>query len=511
MPPRTFRKRALPLLALTLCAYGAVAPSAQAAPETTPETAPATVADPEVAVTAAETITTTVNNNGTVLALTLTKVALRGPGFEVLLQDDAGALAAQQVTGERSYFGTVEGHPDALVSAIIAADGTLRGQISFDRGEYVTFADGEVTATVAAPEPDLRWGSPVDPSGIGTTIKSFDLGIDVTPAYYTQWAQADPATALDLVEESVTRAAALSIRDLGMRPTLSRVVLRGSTEASPYAVPCPTAPAVRGEWNTNHADAAVDLASALCADRTVDGSFEVGFPQQTGITFDISDDSGPAAGPAPARFDEDEVARSINSQKRLRNTLDDEGTFTEVPMPPYAADDSKRAFIPGPAVTIDAAANDHDSNGEDIAITAVAPTSALGGTAVLADGKIVYTPPAVLGTDRLSYTLTDSSGATATGWVTVEIKSNTVTYQSPGSQSSVFGDYAEVMVEAADSADNQMTYSVKGMPPGLLMDPFTGLIFGVPLKTGVFEVTARATAFTGAAQETTFTWVVARP
>ena len=70
------------------------------------------------------------------------------------------------------------------------------------------------------------------------------------------------------------------------------------------------------------------------------------------------------------------------------------------------------------------AAADFDSDGDALTVTAVAATSTNSGTVSRANSSISYTPPLnYLGADRLSYTLTDLRGATATGYVFLNVVS----------------------------------------------------------------------------------------
>ncbi len=61
-----------------------------------------------------------------------------------------------------------------------------------------------------------------------------------------------------------------------------------------------------------------------------------------------------------------------------------------------------------------------DEDGDTLAITAASAASTRGGTVALAGGVIRYTAPAGFsGLDSFAYTVTDSGGDAATGWVTI--------------------------------------------------------------------------------------------
>ena len=66
-----------------------------------------------------------------------------------------------------------------------------------------------------------------------------------------------------------------------------------------------------------------------------------------------------------------------------------------------------------------------DADGDALSVTAAGPASALGGTAVLQSGSILYTPPPTFsGTDTFSVTISDIHGATVNGTVTVTVGAN---------------------------------------------------------------------------------------
>ncbi|MFM1767505.1 MAG: hypothetical protein RJA22_34 [Verrucomicrobiota bacterium] len=73
----------------------------------------------------------------------------------------------------------------------------------------------------------------------------------------------------------------------------------------------------------------------------------------------------------------------------------------------------------------DLLANDRDPDGDVLAVTAVTPVTAQGGTATLVGGSVVYVPaPGVTQPDTFSYTVADGRGASAPGGVTVILSTN---------------------------------------------------------------------------------------
>ncbi|MEV6926473.1 discoidin domain-containing protein [Dactylosporangium sp. NPDC051485] len=86
---------------------------------------------------------------------------------------------------------------------------------------------------------------------------------------------------------------------------------------------------------------------------------------------------------------------------------------------------------------------------------------------------------------------------------------NTVTVTNPGNQTHAVGNAVRLPITATDSASGQtLTYAATGLPPGLRIDPATGIISGGPSAAGTYPVTVTATDTTGAAGSTTFTWTV---
>jgi putative Ig domain-containing protein/carbohydrate binding protein with CBM6 domain/glycosyl hydrolase family 95 len=97
-------------------------------------------------------------------------------------------------------------------------------------------------------------------------------------------------------------------------------------------------------------------------------------------------------------------------------------------------------------------------------------------------------------------TMTFASSATSPG--------NTVTVNSPGSQTGTVGTAASLQISATDSASGQtLTYSATGLPAGLSISS-AGLISGTPTTAATSNVTVTATDTTGASGSASFTWTI---
>ncbi|ALM83284.1 retention module-containing protein [Bordetella sp. N] len=187
--------------------------------------------------------------------------------------------------------------------------------------------------------------------------------------------------------------------------------------------------------------------------------------------------------------------------------------------------------------------NDTDPNGDALAIVSVGTAAMVtggvtvagsnGGTfTVFADGSYVFNPGDAFhqlangqsATSSVSYTVTDPFGATSTATLTVTVNglndaptSTAVqTQNAVDAQNSVnlnvSGNFADV-----DNGD-RLTFSATGLPPGLTIDPVTGVISGNVDHSasqggdhGVYTVIVTATDLLGATSSQTFTWNITNP
>lgn len=93
--------------------------------------------------------------------------------------------------------------------------------------------------------------------------------------------------------------------------------------------------------------------------------------------------------------------------------------------PPVATNDSQ-TIAPNSSVTINVLANDSDPNGDTLFVTIeIAPQH---GDAIIQNGQIVYTPDAsFVGTDVITYRVSDGMGGSATATVTITVTSGQTT------------------------------------------------------------------------------------
>ena len=112
--------------------------------------------------------------------------------------------------------------------------------------------------------------------------------------------------------------------------------------------------------------------------------------------------------------------------------MDNEGTYTSINLPPYAALDPVEVEIEAgkvETVTVDPLANDFDANGHSISLKSYDATSNLGypvtvsvGTGANGQDELVYSALGGSGVDYISYTIEDSSGQEAKGYIVINAK-----------------------------------------------------------------------------------------
>jgi hypothetical protein len=80
---------------------------------------------------------------------------------------------------------------------------------------------------------------------------------------------------------------------------------------------------------------------------------------------------------------------------------------------------------------------------------------------------------------------------------------------APSSQTTAVGQSVSLQVTASDPSGLAVTYSARGLPPGLTIAPATGIISGTATTAGTFQVTVTAQDAAGATGSATIAWTVA--
>jgi serine/threonine-protein kinase len=110
------------------------------------------------------------------------------------------------------------------------------------------------------------------------------------------------------------------------------------------------------------------------------------------------------------------------------------------------------------------------------------------------------------GTYGATVTATDTSSSTGSCSFAWTIATH-VTVACPGDQVNTVGDAVSLQCTATDSAGEALTYSGT-LPPGLAIDPGTGLITGTLTTAGTYGVTVTATDTSSSTGSASFTWTV---
>ncbi|WP_082573943.1 MULTISPECIES: RICIN domain-containing protein [unclassified Nocardioides] len=402
----------------------------------------------------------TVTHDGRTLKVRLTRVNTRAPEFEVLVQQASGALVATAAPAERSYLGTVDGVPGASVAAVLRSDGKVEGLIAFDRGGTWQFVDSTVVGTRGLSQPaTYKWPSATDasrnvtvvPGQVGSRTYRWSVGYDLANRWFSDAATVtgSVARALDAVELNTVLLQLAYETDARLRPATGRVIVRASASAEPYAGYDSPLGDVREEWRTAQADSGADAVAlwhggagggGVAYLRTIASDWGVSANGGTGTPWVVTRhelghvwgaDDNHTNGPEGAtinsgnqfhRFDGTELSAilRLRNDRLVRAVSPFEVVPAQtVPLPPYAALDLVIHQTSGTAFSFRPTANDHDANGNALALAGVASRSQLGGRLSYSGNVVTYVPPAVSSrtTDFVRYVVRDSTGRTATGVV----------------------------------------------------------------------------------------------
>jgi hypothetical protein len=167
------------------------------------------------------------------------------------------------------------------------------------------------------------------------------------------------------------------------------------------------------------------------------------------------------------------------------------------------------------ATTFNPLANDSDPSGYTLTVTSV--TQPAHGTVVInSNSTLTYTPAANWsGADSFSYTISNGHGGTASGTVTAQVDAVDLppVVTNPGSQTSATDTSVSLQIQATSANDSSSTaflYSASNLPPGLVIDPMTGNIWGwidpAAWKQGSYAVSVTVDDQNGGVTTVNFSW-----
>ncbi len=404
--------------------------------------------------------TRSISYGGDTVTVDYVQHSVRGPNFEVLVQDGTGAFNAHTEAPSRIYLGTVQGHPGAMAAGLLKDDDRLITRITFENGNE-WLHDGSSTSFRGNNNWTPNWPGFLPPSGgAGSSVYAAEVAVDAPHDLYLA-AGGTVDDTVEICEFSVMATNLLYLRDAAILHQVGRVIVRTDTGQDPYESIGGNAGGLLGEvkdqWNNVLPASDHDLA--LVARRGVGGGvawvnavgtgnrysangcssigeFTVVWRHEVGHNWGLSHyDGGTPEGPTInsgntlGRMSSPELKKALDHRdsRIALGILDNLGSYP-FPIPPRASAD-RASFEPdGSPITLDVLDNDSDSNGEAISIAGFDATTDRGGSVSLSAGtgpggrdELIYSPPAGLleGTDHFSYRITDTAGREGVGYAIV--------------------------------------------------------------------------------------------
>lgn len=193
-------------------------------------------------------------------------------------------------------------------------------------------------------------------------------------------------------------------------------------------------------------------------------------------------------------------------------------TWSVANPPPLANNDGPVAATEDTPQTIDVLSNDTDPDRDPLSV--VSATAGNGTVSINANGTITYTPDANFnGTDTIVYRISDGNGGFSTATVTINVAPVNDAPVSSGLSNLVDVDNQQVTIDVSsafsDIDGDTLSYTISGLPPGLVFDPATGIISGTiannasaPSGNQGYPITVIASDGHGGTVQSTFTWTV---
>ncbi|MFT5286224.1 MAG: hypothetical protein ACI8TQ_002392 [Planctomycetota bacterium] len=375
----------------------------------------------------------------------------RGPSFTVEVQGAGGVFATHAAGPIRTYIGTIASLPGAMASALRRADGSTYYHVLFEDGAEWINNGGSTTLRT-----DANW-TPSYPSlvtgsgGAGPFIWAAEVGVDLPRSQYI--VDGDVDAALEMIEHSVNTVNLIYLRDAGITHRLGRIVIRTNAASDPYNGMTTTGDLLNeigNQWNNVLAPSTHDIALVATSatggglasvgtignpgysanGATTEGDFTIVWRHEAGHNWSLSHFDGGTpegktinSGNALSRMSGSEQAKAVQHRIARSAFLDNLGPNV-VAIPPSASLDRASYLPQSSGLAIDVLDNDHDANGEPLAILSFDTSTQLGGAVALSPGtgpggrdELLYTPPAVgmAQPDYFTYRIADVSGREALG------------------------------------------------------------------------------------------------
>jgi hypothetical protein len=196
-------------------------------------------------------------------------------------------------------------------------------------------------------------------------------------------------------------------------------------------------------------------------------------------------------------------------------------TWTQTPpSPPVVTDPGTQNDAEGDNVSLQIAATDPGGYALSYAAVDLPPGLAINGSTGVISGTIAYDAAEEFGgVYQPTVIVADSQGASSTQQFTWNV-SDTVrppTITNPGNQTDLRGDNVSLQIQASQPDGDQLVYDASNLPPGLTIDPNSGLISGTvdPTASALntpcdVTVTARDIDTTqNVTASTSFNWTIA--
>ena len=193
--------------------------------------------------------------------------------------------------------------------------------------------------------------------------------------------------------------------------------------------------------------------------------------------------------------------------------------FTVANPAPTARDDAATT-AEDTAVTVVVLANDSDPDGDPLSV--VAASAAHGQVTINPDNTLNYTPDRdYAGADTITYTISDGQGGRSSASVALTVTPVNDAPVTSGIADRIKADGTTVTIPLApaftDVDGGSLTYTATGLPPGLSLDPTTGILSGAitpgsaaggPALDGRYPVSVTATDPQGATATAGFVFTI---